>query len=189
VPPQLSQETQDDTDAEEPPFVTSNKIVLNVELVCRSVGTGDVFVDTGFISGVDHLPIAIGFIPDVDPSFIEPEFMPEYEVAFRDERAENSVDDQLVLELSNMDEVLLQRALVEHAPEMPDCRDLSQAHRVVSVGLRFDDSVPLINHDNIIIRNGIIFKTTEAIKIWLTEYVVFYHHSFMHYRKQGNICR
>jgi predicted subunit of tRNA(5-methylaminomethyl-2-thiouridylate) methyltransferase len=38
---------------------------------------------------------------------------------------------------------------VEHAPEMSDCQDLSQAHRVVADGLRFDDSVPLINHDNI----------------------------------------
>jgi hypothetical protein len=36
---------------------------------------------------------------------------------------------------------------VEHAPEMPDCRDLIQAHRVVADGLQFDDSVPLVNHD------------------------------------------
>jgi hypothetical protein len=40
---------------------------------------------------------------------------------------------------------------VEHAPEMPDCRELSQAHRVVVDGLRFDDNVSLINHDNVII--------------------------------------
>jgi hypothetical protein len=40
---------------------------------------------------------------------------------------------------------------VKYAPEMPDCRDLSQAHRVVVDGLQFNDSVPLINHDNIII--------------------------------------
>jgi hypothetical protein len=40
---------------------------------------------------------------------------------------------------------------MKHAPEMSDCRDLSQAHRVVADDLRFDDSVPLINHDNVII--------------------------------------
>jgi hypothetical protein len=40
---------------------------------------------------------------------------------------------------------------VEHAPEMLDCRHLSQAHWVVADGIRFDDSVPLINHDNVII--------------------------------------
>jgi hypothetical protein len=69
--------------------------------------------------------------------------------------------------------------LVEHAYDMSDCRDLSQAHRVVADDLWFDDSVPLINHGNIIISKGIIFKTMEAIKIWLAEYAVFYHHSFM----------
>jgi hypothetical protein len=69
--------------------------------------------------------------------------------------------------------------LAEHAPEIPDCRDLSQAHRVVDDGLRFDDSVPLINHNNIIIQKGIIFKIMEAIKIWLAEYVVFHHRLFM----------
>jgi hypothetical protein len=68
---------------------------------------------------------------------------------------------------------------VEHAPEMPDCRDLSQAHRAVADGLRFDDSVPLINHDNTIIQKGIIFKTTDAMKIWLSKYEVFHHRPFM----------
>jgi hypothetical protein len=48
---------------------------------------------------------------------------------------------------------------------MPDCQDLSQAHRAVADDLWFDDSVPLINHDNVIIRNGIIFKIMKAIKI------------------------
>jgi hypothetical protein len=55
--------------------------------------------------------------------------------------------------------------LAEHAPEMLDCRDLSQAHQVVADGLQFDDSVSLINHDNVIIRNGIIFKTMEVMTI------------------------
>jgi hypothetical protein len=62
---------------------------------------------------------------------------------------------------------------------MSDCLDLSQAHRVVTDGLRFNDSVPLINHDNVIIRKGIIFNTIEAMKIWLVEYVVFHHRPFM----------
>jgi hypothetical protein len=62
---------------------------------------------------------------------------------------------------------------------MSDCQDLSQAHRVVADGFWFDDSVPLINHDNIIIWNGIIFKTIEPMKIWLVEYTVFHHHPFM----------
>jgi hypothetical protein len=42
------------------------------------VGVDDVLPDTGFISGVDPQPIAL----DVDPSFMEPKFMPQYEVAF-----------------------------------------------------------------------------------------------------------
>jgi hypothetical protein len=62
---------------------------------------------------------------------------------------------------------------------MSDCQDLSQAHRVVADGLRFDDNVPLINYDTIIIRKGIIFKTMEAMKIWLATYVVFHHRPFM----------
>jgi hypothetical protein len=45
---------------------------------------------------------------------------------------------------------------VEHAPEMSDYWYLSQAHSVVADGLRFDDSVPLINHDNVIIR-GVLY--------------------------------
>jgi hypothetical protein len=59
--------------------------------------------------------------------------------------------------------------LAEHAPEMQNCRDLNQAHRVVADGLRFDDNVSLINHDNVIIRKDIIFNTMETTKIWLTE--------------------
>jgi hypothetical protein len=89
---QPSQETQDDT-AEEPPFVASSE---TMEHVCRSVGVGDVLPDMGFISGVDPQPIAL----DVDPSFMEPELMLEYEATFGDERAENSVDDRPVPELS-----------------------------------------------------------------------------------------
>jgi hypothetical protein len=39
--------------------------------------------------------------------------------------------------------------------------------------------VSFINHDNVIIRKGIIFNTMEAIKIWLAEYRVFHHRPFM----------
>jgi hypothetical protein len=95
---QPSQQTQDDTDVEEPPFVISNKTVLNVEHVCRSVGVGDVVDDTRFISGVDTQPIVTGFALNVYPSFVEPEFMPEYEAVFGDERAEDSADDRPVHE-------------------------------------------------------------------------------------------
>jgi hypothetical protein len=50
---QLSQETHDDTNADEPPFVGSNETMLNVKLVYGSVGVGDVVAYVGMISGVD----------------------------------------------------------------------------------------------------------------------------------------
>jgi hypothetical protein len=102
--------------------------------------------------------------------------MLEYETAFEDERVDDSTDNRPILELIKRDKALLPWALT---PEMLDCRDLSQTHRVVDDGLRFDNSVPLINHDNVIIRKGIIFKTMEMMKIWLTEYIVFHHRPFM----------
>jgi hypothetical protein len=61
---------------------------------------------------------------------------------------------------------------------MPDCQDLSQARRAVADGLRFDDSVPLINYDNVNINKSIIFMTMEVTNIWLVEYAVFHHHPF-----------
>jgi hypothetical protein len=156
---QPSQETQDDTGADEPPSVDSNEAMLNVEPIYISVGVGDVVADAGFISGVDPRPIATDFVLDVDPPSIEPEFMPEYKVMYGDEWVEDSTNDQLVPELSNKGNVLLQQALAEHAPEESDYRDLSHTHMAIANGLRFDDNVPLINHDNVIIWNGIIFKT------------------------------
>jgi hypothetical protein len=69
--------------------------------------------------------------------------------------------------------------LAEHAPKIPYCKDLSQAHRVVADGLWFNDSVPLINHDNLIIYKGIIFNTMEMMNIWLVEYEVIHHPPFM----------
>jgi hypothetical protein len=57
---------------------------------------------------VDPQPIATEFTLDVDSFFIELEFMLEYEVAFGDERAEDSADDQPVPELSKRDKALLQ---------------------------------------------------------------------------------
>jgi hypothetical protein len=97
---QPSQETQDDT-AHEPPFIASNEIV---EHACGSVVVGNVLPDMGFISGVDPQPITL----DVDPPFVELEFMPEYEAAFGDERAEDSANDRPVPELSKRDNALLQ---------------------------------------------------------------------------------
>jgi hypothetical protein len=176
---QPSQETQDHMDVDEPPFVASNETMLNVEPVSASVGVGDAGANVELILGMDHQSTAIGFVLDVDLPSIESEFMPEYEAAFGYERAEDSTDDRPVPELSNRDKVLLHRELVEHAPEMLDCRDFSQAHRTVANCLRFDDSAPLINYDNIIIRKGIIFKIMEAMKIWLAEYAMFHHHPFM----------
>jgi hypothetical protein len=121
---QPSQETQVDTHVEETTFIASNETVFNVKPVYQSVGVGDAAVDTGFISGVDHQPIATGFALDVDLSFVELEFMPEYEAAFGDDCAKDSAGEQLVLELRKRDKVLLQQALVEHSSEMTDCRDL-----------------------------------------------------------------
>jgi hypothetical protein len=54
---QPSQETQANTNPEEPLFVGNNEIMLNVEPVCGSVGVGDDAADMGFISGVDPQPI------------------------------------------------------------------------------------------------------------------------------------
>jgi hypothetical protein len=57
------------------------------------VGVGDVAANTWLISGVDPQPIATGFALDVDLSFIDVEFMLEYEATFGNERADDSVDD------------------------------------------------------------------------------------------------
>jgi hypothetical protein len=57
------------------------------------VSVGDGVADTVFISGVDPQPIATGFALNVDPSFVELEFMLEHEAAFGDERADDSTDD------------------------------------------------------------------------------------------------
>jgi hypothetical protein len=102
----LTQMLQETHDAEEPPFIASNEIVLNMEPVCRSVGVGDGVADTGFI-GVDPQPIATGFALDVDMSSVELDLMPKYETMFGHERAEDSVDDLPVPELSNRDKALL----------------------------------------------------------------------------------
>jgi hypothetical protein len=105
---QPSQETQVDTDPEEPPFIGNNETMLNEEPACGSMSVGDAATDTGFISGVDPQPIATEFALDIDPSFVEPEFMPEYETTFGDESAEDLVGDQPIPELSKRDNALLQ---------------------------------------------------------------------------------
>jgi hypothetical protein len=79
-----------------------------VEPICESVGFGDGVADAVFISGVDPQPITTRFVLDVHLSFVEPEFMPKYEVAFGDERAQDSVDDRSVPKLSKRDKALLQ---------------------------------------------------------------------------------
>jgi hypothetical protein len=121
----LTQSSQETQHAEESTFITINEIVLNVKPICGSVGVGDGVTDTGFILAVDPQPIDTGFIIDIDPSSVNPKFMPEYVTTFGDERAVDSRDDQPVPEVNNMDNALLQQALAEHAPEMPDCWDLS----------------------------------------------------------------
>jgi hypothetical protein len=101
---QPSQETQANTDLEEPSLIASNE---TVELVCESVGVGDGVTDTVFISSVDPQPIATRFFLDVDLSFVETEFMVEYDVTFGDEHTEDSADDRSVPELSKRDKALL----------------------------------------------------------------------------------
>jgi hypothetical protein len=100
--------TQDDPNVDEPLFIDSNKTVLNVKPVSRSVGVGDAVVDAEFILDVDPQPTATRFTLDIDLPSIESEFMPEYETTFRDERAEDSADDRPIPELSNRDKALLQ---------------------------------------------------------------------------------
>jgi hypothetical protein len=104
----LTQPLQETQDAEEPPFVASNEIVLNVEPVYGSVGVGDGVADTGFILGVNPQLVDTRFVVDVDPSSIDQNFMLEYEAIFGDERVEDSIDNRSVPELSNMDKALLQ---------------------------------------------------------------------------------
>jgi hypothetical protein len=70
------------------------------------VDVGDAVADAEFILGVHSQPTTTGFTLDVDLSFVEPEFIPEYEVTFGDERAEDA-DDRPVSELSNKDKTLL----------------------------------------------------------------------------------
>jgi hypothetical protein len=79
------------------------------------------------ILGVDPQPIT-DVVPIGDAPSVMPEFMAEDDAAFGDERTEDSADDHLVLELSNRDNVLLQRTL-------PDYQKLSQTHRAVADGL------------------------------------------------------
>jgi hypothetical protein len=63
-------ENTDNTDADEPPFVASNEIILNVEPVSGSVCVADVVADARFISCVDPRSTAIGFDLDADPPSI-----------------------------------------------------------------------------------------------------------------------
>jgi hypothetical protein len=95
---------------------------------------------------VDPEPIIV-VVRTREVSTIVPKFMAYANMTFEDDRAEGSDDDRPV----------------------PDCGDLSQTHQVVADGFRLDDSVPPINLDNLIIQKGIVFKTMDALKIWLAE--------------------
>jgi hypothetical protein len=72
--------------------------VLNVELVLGSVGVTDVVGNVGMISSLNPQPIATVVALIVDVPSVEPEFMPEYDATFGDERAEDSADDRIVPE-------------------------------------------------------------------------------------------
>ena len=56
---------------------------------------------------------------------VQRELNPNNDAAFGDERADNSDDDRPLPELSEAEKILLHRALAEHAPNVPNCRDLS----------------------------------------------------------------
>jgi hypothetical protein len=118
-----------------PPFIHSNEIVLNVEPLSESIHVGDVVADVRKILGVDPQPIIDVALIEDEPSIVT-ESMAEYNAVFGDERAEDSANDHLVLELSNRDMVLLQRVLAEHAANVLECWD-----SVVPNGLKLDDSV------------------------------------------------
>jgi hypothetical protein len=91
-----------------PPIVASNEIVLTAEYVSGGVGVADIIADVGMILGVDPHPTATVVTLSVDASFVDLEFMPEYDAVFGDEWAEDSADDRLVPEISNRDKVMLQ---------------------------------------------------------------------------------
>jgi hypothetical protein len=66
---QSLQKSQNDTEIDEPPFIGSNEIVLNVEPISGSVSVGDVVTDVGMISCMNPHPIATvvtlsGDVPD-----------------------------------------------------------------------------------------------------------------------------
>jgi hypothetical protein len=134
--------------AYEPPFDGSNEVVHNMEQLSGSAR--DVVDEAGRMAEVDPEPITMLVRTREAPSVVLV-FMVYDDAAFGDERAESANDDHPVLELSDLEKVLLQRALTKHAPDMPDCQDLIQAHHVVADDFQLDDSIPPINLDNLII--------------------------------------
>jgi hypothetical protein len=145
--------------ADDPPCVGSNEAVMNME--------PDHVDGMGMLMVVDHEPI--------NTASVEEEVLVDDDAAFADERAVDSDDDRPLPALSNRDKALLKWAVDDFAPVVPDCQDLSEAHRAVVDGTQFDDNVPLINNDNAIIQQGIVFKLMEALKIWLVEGEWFHH--------------
>jgi hypothetical protein len=122
--------------AGDPPCVGSNEEVTNME--------PDHVDGMGMLMVVDPEPI--------NTALVEEEVLVDDDAAFADERDVDSDDDRPLSTLSNRDKALLKRALDDFAPVVPDCRDLSEAHRAVADGTQFNDSVPLINNDNVIIQ-------------------------------------
>jgi hypothetical protein len=99
-----SQESQDDTETDELPFVRSNEIVFNVEPNLGSIA--DVVDDVGMIPGVHPQPIT-AVVPTGHVPFIVLEFMAQDDATFGDEQAKDSANDCLVPEMGNWDKVLL----------------------------------------------------------------------------------
>jgi hypothetical protein len=152
--------------ADEPPFDGSNEMVHTIEPLLGSVH--DVVDEAGRIAEVDPEQITAVVRTHKAPSIV-PGFMTYDNATFGEERAEGSDDDRPEPVLSKWEKILLQRALAEHAPNVLDCQDLSQTHHAIANDFQFDDIVPPINLDNLIIQEGIVFKTIVTLKIWLVE--------------------
>jgi hypothetical protein len=119
---QLWQVLDDEGIAYELAFDGSNEVVHDVEPPLWSVRDG---VDEAWrMAEVDLEPIIV-VVRTSEAYSIIPKFMAYDDASFGDDRAEGSDDDCLVPELSECEKVLLQRALATHAPDVPDCGDLS----------------------------------------------------------------
>jgi hypothetical protein len=135
--------------ADEPAFDGSNEVIHDVELPSGSVP--DVVNEAGRMVEEDPKPVTVVVRTHEVPSIVL-EYMAHDDAMFGDEQAKGSDDDHPVPELTESKKVLLHHVLAEHAPDVPDYRNLSQAHCAVADGFWLDDSVPPINLDNIIVQ-------------------------------------